>query len=85
MFCNTTLDGDVVWSKTSLLGGECCESRKLAFFFCLPGTQRDNSCYFIRQVPGKVDSLDEWVSILAVKRINTGALGETSRDAIPRG
>lgn len=30
---------------------------------------------------GKVDSLDEWVSILAAKRINMGALG----DATPRG
>ena len=65
------------------------ETGNLLFFFFFSflssGTEKDNGCYFIRQVIGKVDRLDEWMSILAVKRINTGVLGEPSRDAIPRG
>lgn len=81
-FCNTTLDGNVVWSIT-LSAAVCYRSRKLAFFsLSVLRRHRETMVASLKdRLFGKVDSLDEWVSILAAKRINMGALG----DATPRG
>lgn len=60
------------------------EGETLLFNFLSSGDTQ-NGCDFKRQVIWKVDGSDEWESTLAVKRINTSALGKPSGNAIPRG